>query len=59
VAEKLYQKGILSYPRTETDKFKEGTELVQLLDEHRGHALWGQYVNNLMDGGGFEWPRYE
>ena len=27
IAEKLYQRGYLSYPRTETDKFKEGFDL--------------------------------
>ena len=31
VAEKLYQRGLISYPRTETDKYKEGTDMQQLL----------------------------
>ena len=31
IAEKLYQQGILSYPRTETQLFKEGTDLEALL----------------------------
>jgi DNA topoisomerase-3 len=56
VAEALYQRGILSYPRTETEVFKEGTELNVILNEHRGHSLWGQYVNGLLDNGGFLWP---
>ena len=30
VAEKLYQQGLLSYPRTETDKFPESMDLVSL-----------------------------
>jgi len=30
IAEKLYQRGYLSYPRTETDKFKEGFDLQAL-----------------------------
>ena len=31
VAEKLYQRGLISYPRTETDRYKEGTDMQQLL----------------------------
>jgi DNA topoisomerase-3 len=57
VAEALYQRGILSYPRTETDFFKEGFELHTLVEEHRGHSLWGGFACNLVDNHGFEWPK--
>lgn len=56
IAEALYQRGILSYPRTETDFFKEGTDLLQLLEEHRNHAVWGNYVSSLLDNQKFVWP---
>lgn len=56
IAEELYRKGILSYPRTETDFFKEGTELHQLIEEHRGHSVWGEYAASLLDNGKFLWP---
>lgn len=49
VAEKLYQKGVLSYPRTETDYFKEGTDLMSLIGEHQGHSLWGGFARKLME----------
>ena len=56
VAESLYQRGILSYPRTETEAFKEGTDLVGILSEHREHSQWGQYVQGLLDNNKFSWP---
>jgi len=49
VAEKLYQQGILSYPRTETDYFKEGTDLTVLIDEHKGHSVWGSFARKLLE----------
>lgn len=61
IAEELYQRGILSYPRTETDYFKDGIDLKGLLEEHRGHDQWGEYCARLLDGTStsnhFEWPR--
>ena len=40
VAEKLYQKGILSYPRTETDKFPAGFDLHTLIDQQTVSQQW-------------------
>jgi DNA topoisomerase-3 len=57
IAESLYQRGILSYPRTETDFFKEGFELLPLLNEHRNHSLWGNFVTKLLDEDKFLWPK--
>ena len=56
VAEALYQRGILSYPRTETDHFQEGFELLQLVQEQRQHDLWGAFCEELLQGL-FEWPK--
>uniref|UniRef100_K3WHB4 DNA topoisomerase n=1 Tax=Globisporangium ultimum (strain ATCC 200006 / CBS 805.95 / DAOM BR144) TaxID=431595 RepID=K3WHB4_GLOUD len=57
-AESLYNKGFLSYPRTETNKFKEGTDLMGLVEMHEGNQQWGQYVSQqLLGAGKYEPPR--
>eukprot|EP00606_Chrysophyceae_sp_TOSAG23-5_P001450 GSChrysophyteH2.ASY1.ANO1.1140.1 assembled CDS len=57
VAEELYNRGILSYPRTETDFFKEGFELNPIIQELRDHSQWGAFAANLLDQNKFEWPK--
>ncbi|KAL4130516.1 hypothetical protein PRIC2_006512 [Phytophthora ramorum] len=58
-AESLYNKGFISYPRTETSKFKEGTDLMSLVRLHETHQQWGNYVTRqLLDGGKYEAPRH-
>jgi DNA topoisomerase-3 len=56
-AESLYQQGILSYPRTETDFFKEGFELMPLLQDHLNNPDWGQFTQYLLNNNGFEAPK--
>lgn len=57
-AEHLYNKGFISYPRTETSKFKEGTDLVNLIKLHSNHSSWGRYVTEeLIHGNKYELPR--
>ena len=55
-AEALYQKGFISYPRTETDRFDKGMNLRVLVDKQTQDRRWGQFAQNLM-GGGFQQPR--
>ena len=50
VAEQLYNMGLLSYPRTETDSFKEGTDLAALVQVQCTHSQWGAYAQGLADG---------
>lgn len=58
-AESLYNKGFVSYPRTETNKFKEGTDLMGLVTLHASHEQWGSYVSQqLLQGGKYEHPRH-
>ena len=56
IAEKLYQMGLVSYPRTETNQFSEGYELLPLVQEQSAHDSWGVFARQLLDGG-LEWPR--
>jgi DNA topoisomerase-3 len=56
-AERLYQRGIISYPRTETDSFANTFDLKGLIDMHRQSNTWGPYAVQLLDGGGFTMPR--
>ena len=44
LAEGLYTRGYLSYPRTETDKFKEGFDLQTLIQAQAAHPQWGGYA---------------
>lgn len=44
VAETLYNRGFISYPRTETDSFVEGTDLNGLIAIHTADPNWGNYA---------------
>jgi DNA topoisomerase-3 len=55
-AESLYQKGFISYPRTETDRFDKGMNLMALVDKQTQDVRWGGFAQNLMNGG-FRQPR--
>lgn len=50
IAEKLYMDGAISYPRTETEKFKAGTELLPLIYTQKTHPLWGAFASQLLGG---------
>ncbi|OBU00561.1 DNA topoisomerase [Pseudogymnoascus verrucosus] len=56
VAEGLYNKGMISYPRTETDIFDKGMNLKALVEKHTQDNRWGPFAQNLVNGG-FHWPR--
>lgn len=45
IAESLYQRGYLSYPRTETDKFKEGTDLRSLIEMQTQDGRWAPFAH--------------
>jgi DNA topoisomerase-3 len=57
VAETLYNRGFISYPRTETDRFDKGMDLRALCRKQLPDARWGAYARNLADGGTFVQPR--
>ncbi len=58
VAEKLYQAGYISYPRTETEKFPSDFDLRGHVQKQVGHPVWGGYAEGLLGPqGGFNEPR--
>nr|XP_019008510.1 DNA topoisomerase III [Kwoniella pini CBS 10737]OCF47291.1 DNA topoisomerase III [Kwoniella pini CBS 10737] len=56
IAEKLYQKGILSYPRTETDQYDKAFDFNSLIQKQTHDNQWGQYAQKLVDGA-YQRPR--
>ena len=56
VAEELYQKGWISYPRTETDQFDRDMDLKPLVQKQTQSRQWGQFAQGLINGG-FSQPR--
>lgn len=56
VAEVLYQKGFISYPRTETDRFDPGMNLRALVEKQTQDNRWGTFAQNLVNGA-FKQPR--
>lgn len=43
-AEELYLKGLVSYPRTETDQFAPGFDFQNLIGHQTGDARWGNFA---------------
>ena len=56
VAEKLYTKGFISYPRTETDQFPKEFDFNAIIQRQTQSNQWGPYAQNLLSGG-FRTPR--
>lgn len=56
VAEKLYQKAFISYPRTETDQFPSEFGFETIIQRQTRGNPWGPYAQHLLDGG-FRTPR--
>ena len=56
IAEKLYQAGWISYPRTETDQFPRNFDLRRIIQKQCRDQTWGQYAQELLDGN-FRTPR--
>lgn len=63
IAEALYNKGLISYPRTETDRFGKTYDLRALVQKQTTNPSWGQYASRLLtpasqsDPITFTWPR--
>eukprot|EP01103_Thecamoeba_quadrilineata_P000936 TRINITY_DN10828_c0_g1_i1.p1 TRINITY_DN10828_c0_g1~~TRINITY_DN10828_c0_g1_i1.p1 ORF type:complete len:959 (+),score=147.26 TRINITY_DN10828_c0_g1_i1:12-2888(+) len=57
IAEKLYQRGFLSYPRTETDSFPPGTDFKYLIQQQTNDPIWGNYASQLLNEESFRNPR--
>ena len=43
--------------RTETEKFSPEQDLRILIEEQRGHPLWGGFATDLLDNGKYRPPR--
>lgn len=46
LAEKLYQQGFVSYPRTETDEFDNQFDHMALIAKQTGDAVWGAFATS-------------
>lgn len=56
VAEDLYTKGWISYPRTETDQFDRDMDLRKIIEKQEQDNRWGAFAAGLTNGG-FNQPR--
>ncbi|CAG0898215.1 unnamed protein product, partial [Darwinula stevensoni] len=51
IAERLYTKGYISYPRTETNIFPKELNLVPLVQMQMQDPQWGGFAQRVLDGG--------
>lgn len=56
VAESLYLKGYISYPRTESTSYSSNFNFIEILESHKSHPDWGKYASQLLENG-HEKPR--
>ena len=57
-AEELYQQGYISYPRTETERFRPEFQHRPLIQDFvNANGPFSEYANDLLSNGGFQNPR--
>ena len=56
IGEKLYQKGYISYPRTETNVFPE-MNLKAIVDELCNNSRFGDFAQSLINNKGYQPPK--
>lgn len=52
IAEKLYTRGLISYPRTETNIFPKGLNLNQVVEQQVPDTRWGDFAGRILADGG-------
>lgn len=58
IAERLYNKGFISYPRTETDVFDDSINLESLVRKQYISHEWGTYAKTLLGENGGNTPKF-
>ncbi len=51
MAEHLYLRGFITYPRTESTTFSSNFDFNEILGQHAGNPHWGQYAASLLKNG--------
>jgi DNA topoisomerase-3 len=49
IAESLYTKGFISYPRTETDIFPKDFDLARLVEQQTNDSQWGAFAVGILE----------
>lgn len=57
VAESLYQRGFISYPRTETNSFPPTINLQNLLGNLKNSSVYSSYIWSLLENNKFQKPK--
>lgn len=48
IAEHLYLRGFITYPRTESTNFSSNFNFKEILSQHQSHPDWGNIANRLL-----------
>ena len=51
IAEHLYLRGFITYPRTESTTYSSNFNFKEILAQHQSNPEWGQYASSLLNGG--------
>ncbi|CUV06108.1 unnamed protein product [Cryptosporidium hominis] len=57
IAENLYRKGYISYPRTETNSFSDSIDISKYIKEQEKSSIFGSFANELLYLNSFSVPR--